>query len=129
MPDYAHSPITRLAARLLGGLVAAGQFTNSFSFSHSRSAQRFLDRDVYGVELMVPGHFFSNSPTAEVLEDDEVADEIEKAALIEDALDDNLEFRKVGVGESFAADRAPGLKPFPTRRKRADLRLNSVGDE
>src|SRR6185369_4440520 len=65
--------------------------------------------------------------TAIVLEDNEVANQIEKAARCEDALDNHLEFWKVSVGKAFARDRAPGLEPLPPSAKCANACIDPVG--
>src|SRR3989338_779150 len=126
MPDYARPTVARFAARLLGRFVAAGQFTNSVSFSHTRRAQCLLDRDVDGVKLMIASHLLSDRSTAEIFENNEVANKIQKAPLLKDFLDCDLKLWQVRVRETFAGDRTPRLKPLPARAERTDPGLNSV---
>ena len=129
MPDHTYASVARLSARLSRRFVSTSNFSDPVSFSHSRCAQRLLDSDIYRVKLVVAGHLLSDRSAAGILEDDEVPNEIEKAPLIEDTLDYDLKFWKVGIGESFAGDRAPRLKPLPACRERADPGLNSVRDQ
>ena len=56
-------------------------------------AQRFLDGHVHGVELVIARHLLGELPAAGVLEHDEVPDEVEKPALLEHALEHDLQFR------------------------------------
>ena len=55
-----------------------------------RSPQRLLERDVDGVELVVAGHLLGELTAVFVLEDDEVADEVEEPPLVEDPFEHHL---------------------------------------
>ncbi len=58
----------------------------------SRRAQRLLDRDIDRVELVIARHLLRERAAAEILEHDEMADEIEKPALLEHAREHDLQF-------------------------------------
>ena len=64
-----------------------------------RGAQRLLHRHVDGVELVIAGHLLDERAAAVVLEDDEVADQVEEPALLEHALDHHLQLGQVRVGQ------------------------------
>ena len=64
-----------------------------------------VDRLVDGVELVVAGHLLDELAAAVVLEDDEVADEVEKPPLLEDALEQAPPAPAVAVGASVVARR------------------------
>ena len=60
------------------------------------------------------------------LEHDEVADQRQQPAPVEDALEQHLELRQARVGQRLARNRAPGLEPLPPGRQRDDARFQSV---
>ena len=78
---------------------------------------------------MVARDLLRQDATAEVLEDDEVAHEVEEAALLEDPFEDDLERRQAGRRVLPPADRAPGLEPLAPRAERTDPRLHPVGHD
>jgi hypothetical protein len=59
-------------------------------FRDARGAQGLSHRDVDGVELMVAGYLLRQGSTARVLEEYEVADEVEEASFVEDTLEHDL---------------------------------------
>ena len=93
MPHHPDTAVAKVAARLASRLVTALRLYRLVSL---RGAQRFLHRDVYGVELVVARHLLRQSATTGVLEHDEVADEVEKPTLLEHTLEDDLQFRDFG---------------------------------
>ena len=60
------------------------------------------DRLVDGVELVVAGHLLGDRRAPSDLEDDEVADQVEEAPLVEDALDQHLQLGRALRGEVIA---------------------------
>jgi hypothetical protein len=80
-----------------------------------------------GVELVVARQFLADDPRI-LLEDDEVADQIEEATLLEHAPDQRLQLRHRLRGDILALDRPPRREPLPVCRQRADLRLVPVGE-
>ncbi len=64
-----------------------------------------------------------------ILEDDEVAQQIEEAAPLEHALQHHLQLRLLRGGVLAPGDGAPGLEPLLARAQRADARLHAVGDD
>src|SRR5262245_41090467 len=52
-----------------------------------------FDRLLYGMELVVTREDFGHAPSG-VTEDDEISDQIEEAAAVENALESRLQFRR-----------------------------------
>ena len=65
---------------------------------------------------------------ADVLENDEMADQVQKPPLLEYTLKHDLKLWKPCVCEFFAFDGPPGHKPFTVGSQRADARLEAVRD-
>lgn len=80
------------------------------------------------MELMIPGDLLHHGAAAEIFKYDEVAQQIEKAPLLENSLDEDLKLRQVIFSERLAGDRAPRLEPLPAGAQRTDPRLDSVRD-
>src|SRR5262245_48802178 len=78
---------------------------------------------------MVSSHLLREPAAAFVLEDDEVAHEVEEALRREDAFAHYLQLRQIRISEALARDGAPGLEPLAPGGKRADTRLHAVGDD
>ena len=93
---------------------------------HRCRPQRFGDGGPHGVELMVPGHLLDQGAAAVVLEHDEVADQGQQPAPVEDAFDQHLELRQARVGQRLARNRAPRLEPFLPGIQRADACFQSI---
>ena len=91
VPDDADAPVAGLAARPVARLVAAQRLRDAIAGRRLRRAQRLLDRHVHRVELVVARHLLGELAAARVLEHDEVADEIEEAALLEHAFEHDLQ--------------------------------------
>ena len=66
---------------------------------------------------------------AVLLEDDEVAEQVEEPLPVEDALDQHVELGRARRGDVHAVDRPPGHEPFPVGRDRADPGVQAVGDD
>ena len=126
VPDHADPPVAAGAGRLAARLVAAGRVALCDRLLQCCRAQRLGDGGLHRVELMVPGHLLDRGAAAVVFEHDEVADQREQPAPVEDAFEQHLELRQARVGQRLARDRAPGLKPLPPGRQRADARFQSV---
>ncbi len=82
------------------------------------------------MELVVARHLLRDAARrAALLEDDEVAQEVQKAPVIEGARQHHLQLGHPG-GRIFAAgDRPPGLEPLLARTERTDARRNAVGHD
>jgi hypothetical protein len=80
------------------------------------------------VELVVARHLFDERTIVALLEDNEVADQVEEAALLEHAAQNNLKLGEAGCVVR-ARDGAPGLEPFLPGAERTDPRLNTVGGD
>ena len=93
VPDHADAAVALGAARQRAGLVVAAFLGRARSVGGlgGGSAQRLLQRHVDGVELVVARHLLDELPAAQILEHDEVAHEIEEAALLEHALQHHLQ--------------------------------------
>jgi hypothetical protein len=65
------------------------------------------------VELVIPGHLLDEPAAAIVLEDDEIAQQVEEPDRIEDPFQQDLQLGCPAAGQLFAADGAPGLEPLP----------------
>jgi hypothetical protein len=81
------------------------------------------------VELVVTCHLLREPAATFVLEDDEVAHEVEEATGSEDALAHYLQLWQMRIGQALARDGAPGLEPLAPGSERADTRLHPVGDD
>ncbi len=124
MPHHADAAVALLAAGLLVSEEAAG-LACAAPLGRTRRPQRLFDGDVHGVELMIASEFLGDL-AAVILEHDEVADQIEKAALLEHAFQHHLQFGQAR-GLAIAGDGAPGLEPLAPRAERADARFHAVG--
>src|SRR4051812_20121675 len=116
MPDDADTPVAELTTRPRAVLVSSDMLRHSIRAVQLRCAQRFFYRRVYRVELMVASHFLhqlaaSSSAGRRILKDDEVAQQIEKAAVLEHTLEHYLQFRVLRRSVLSSRDRAPGLEP------------------
>jgi hypothetical protein len=126
VPDDADPPVAGLASVPLPGLVPTRPL---FDGSHElRGANRLGDCRPHRVELVVACRLLREGSAPVVLEDDEVAEEIEQPALLQDALEHDLQLGQMGVGELLARDRAPGLEPLAPGGERADAGLDPVRD-
>src|SRR5690606_10422616 len=90
-----------------------------------RRPERLPHRDLHGVELVVAGHLLRD-PAVVVLEDDEVPDEVQEAAVLEHTLDEDPELRLGLPGQFRPIDRAPRLEPLPPGPEDADAGLDAV---
>ena len=92
-----------------------------------RGAQCFPDRCAHRVELVIAGHPLDDY-AATVVEDDEIADEIEEAPRFEYALDQHLELGQEDRCEFFSTDGAPRLETAASGVKRADQCTKPIRD-
>ena len=126
VPDDADAPIAGIAARLSAGLVPAARLGDPLRvLLQRRRAQGLADRSLHRVELVIAGHLLDER-AAVVLEDDEVAQQRQEAALLEDALDRHLQLRVEGRRQLLAVDGAPRLEPLPAGGERAEPRLHPI---
>ena len=126
VPDHADPPVAAGAGRLAARLVAAGRVAVGHRLLQRCRAQRLGDGGLHRVELVVPGNLLDQGAAAVVLEHDEVADERQQPAPVEDAFEQHLELRQARVGQRLARDRAPRLEPLLPGRQRTDARFQSV---
>ena len=130
VPDHPDAPVTRLAAGLPAGLVASPGLGHPVGLAAQLGGpQRLAHCHPHRVELVVACHLLREPATAFVLEDDEVAHEVEEALWREDALAHYLQLRQMRIGEALARDGAPGLEPLASGGERANARLHPVGDD
>ena len=133
VPDHADPAVAlfaaghrpRVVAALLARLKALGLVP---ALHRNRRAQGFFQRDIDGVKLVVAGDLLGQLAGALVLEHDEMAHQIEKAALLEHAFEHHLQFGKLRR-VIVAGNGAPRLEPFLAGAQRADARLHAVGDD
>ena len=82
------------------------------------------------MELVIPSDLLRQRAAAEILEQDEMTDYIEKPARLECTGEHDLQFGETRCGILAPADRAPRLEPFLTGAERADAGLHAVrGDQ
>ena len=133
VPDDADAPVARLAPGLRARLVAPRASRLTCWAPRAGRAQRLLDRRVDRVELVVAGHLLDDRAVAaavpRVLEHDEVAQQVEKAARSNTPASTTSSSGMRGGGILPPVDRAPGLEPLPARAERADARADAVGDD
>ena len=130
VPHDADPPIPGLCVSLGTRGIEAGKRLLADSIALARRTQRLLDGDIDRMELVITGHLLDELAGPFVLEDEEVAQQREEAARLEDALDHHVEFRQMRRCISLARHCAPGLEPFLARADRADPRLHAVrGDQ
>ena len=95
----------------------------------ARRANRFVDGRFDCKELMITGDDFVGCTAIRIVfERDEVADQIEKASLLEHPANECFQFECCSWGIELAFDRAPDFEPFLVRSERADARFEPVGD-
>ena len=129
MPDHADAPVAGVAARPAARLVAAAGLGDAPRFRlQRRGAQGLADRRPHRVKLVVAGHLLDRR-AAVVLEDDEVAQQRQEAALLEDALDRHLQLGVEDRRQVLTVDRAPRLEPLPAGGEGAEPRLHPVRRE
>jgi hypothetical protein len=82
------------------------------------------------MELVISRDLLCERAAAEILEHNEMADEIEKPARLQDAGEHDLQFGKARRGILAPADRAPRLEPFLAGTERTNAGLDAVrGDQ
>ena len=87
------------------------------------------DRLVHRPVLMVRGHDLGDRGAVD-LEDDEVAHDVEEAALLKDAPHEGRKLRRALLRDRRAVDGAPGHEALPGAGERAVARLDAIaGDE
>ena len=100
VPDDADSAVAGFAAgpepRLVAALLVFADAPSGLL--RLDGAQRLLDGDAHGVELVVAAHLLGRLAAAVVIEDDEVADQPEEARRRAGALQHHLQLGHVRVG-------------------------------
>ncbi len=133
VPHHANAPVAGMARQPLlrpAHPVQAAHLPHPVRLRRGRArAQRLLNGCVDRVILVVPRHLLDQHAVAGVLEDDEIADQVEEARRIEDPLDHHLELAEVLVVQRRAADRPPRHEALAVRGQAADACVNPVGDD
>ena len=93
-----------------------------------RRPEGLVHRNPDGVELVIACHLLGEGVAAVVIENDEVADEREKAVGLKNTLQHHLKLGHARVCQSLTGDGAPGLEPLPAGGQRADAGLGPVRD-
>ncbi len=125
MPDHAYPTVSGIAAGLAARLPAAGDLGGDVSL---RRPKCFLHGHVHRMELVIAGHLLCQLAGSRILEHDEVPNQVEKAALVEHTLQDNLQLRQRRRSVGIAGDGPPGLEPFLAGAERTDARLYAIRD-
>ena len=98
MPDHADAAVAFLAAGHRAGVIMSAFLREPLSLMptlrRDRSAQGLFQCNVDRMELVIARDLFGQFAVAFVLEHDEMPDEIEKAPLLEDALQHHLKLSK-----------------------------------
>ena len=92
-------------------------------------AQGLLDGRVDRVILVVASHLLDQHAVPRVLEDDEVADEVEEPPPVEGPLDHHLKLAEPVVRQPRPVNRPPRHEPLAVGGEGADARVNAVGDD
>ena len=129
MPDHADAPVTRLGVCLRARCIETGCRGFTAGAGPDRRAQRFFNRDVDRVKLVVARHLLGELAVTLVFEHQEVSHQVEKAALLEHTFEHHLQFGKYGRRILLAGDGAPWLEPLLAGTERADARLHAVGGQ
>ena len=116
VPDNTDASVPRSSSRLVAGDVSAEVLPDQIRQSQTRSAKGLIDGNIDGMELVIAGHLLGKFAAVGILENDEVLNQVQKPALVEHPLDQNLEFRRVGIGQGLAGNGAPGFEPFASRQ-------------
>ena len=80
VPDNADAPVAGLATRAVACNVNSQRPCRLPAGHPSRCVQGFLDGDIDCMKLMVARHLLGERTAAQILEDDEMAHEVEKAS-------------------------------------------------
>src|SRR5215831_10697351 len=120
VPDDADPLVPRFAAEAVAREIGSGRFLGLRR--EIGGAQRLLDRDIGRVELVISRDLFGERAAAEILEHNEMADEIEKPARVEDAGEHDLQFGQARRASSRPLIVRHGLNhslPVPSAPMRA----------
>ena len=121
--------VTRLAAWAQPRLRVFRRFSHPVPDQRSGRPQGLLHGRIDGVELVVLRHLLDDLPAAFVLEDDEVAQQLEETASLEDPFQHHLKLRHRTRSILAAGNRSPRFEPFLARPERPDARLHAVRDD
>ena len=75
------------------------------------------------MKLVIAGHLLGKFAAVGILKNDEVLNQVQKPALVEHPLDQDLEFRSVGIGQGLACYGSPGLEPFACQQSKCRFAL------
>ena len=113
VPDDTDAAVAWFPARLRPGLIASVGLDHAPVFLFQLGGPECLVHgDTDGVELVIARHLLDERAAAIVLEDGEVAQEVEEIVGGEDARQHHLQFGHVRVGQILAGDGAPWLEPL-----------------
>jgi hypothetical protein len=90
MPHYTDSSIPQFASYLVARHVVPKWIPGSVICRTVGSSQRFFNRYIHRVELMVARHLLGELSMALVFEDNEMPHEVEEPSFFEDTFQDNL---------------------------------------
>ena len=117
MPDDPDAVVSRVSPMPAGvGLLGC-----------SRS-ERLFNSYVHGMELVVAGYLLDKDSPALIFEDEEVPQEVQETALVEDSAEHDLEFSQGLRGVFLTLDRPPGLEPLLACPDHPYPSLGAVGD-
>ena len=103
---------------------------NSRNGTHSLGgADGLFHGHIDGVELVVTGDLFERGGAAILLEDDEIADQIQKTALFKHTLEEHFKLGDRRRRDCLALDRLPGQEPFLIRRSASHAGIQPIGDD
>ena len=129
VPDHAHAPVAGLTPKPLLVLSDACGFCRSACSSRVSRPERFFDRNVHCVKLVVAGNLLIELSAAKVLEDNEVAHQLEETTFLEHSLQQDLKLSQALRSIGSSGYRSPGFEPFLPRAEGADACENTVGHD
>lgn len=131
VPDNADALVAGGAGADGSGEVAGiGRFVYPIgSGQFAARAQGLLDGDVDGVELVVAGHDLAGLTAPVILEDDEVAEVLQEAGGLEEAVNERVELGGGSGDDALTGDGLPGHEALAVGGKRADAGFETIGDD
>src|SRR5713226_3459257 len=112
MPDHPNPLVARVAPGPPPRFVSSLILSHTIGRDQTGRAQRLLHRSVHGMVLVIASRLLHQFPTTLVLEDDEIANKVEKAALLEQAFDGDLQLGQEFRREVLTCNRAPRREPL-----------------
>ncbi len=109
---------------MLAGLVASDKFAGGV---RGGRAERLPQGHVDGVELVIPSDLLGQRARASILEDHEVAHQVQEPSMLEDAFEEDLKIGHPGGRDGIADDGPPRFEPLLVRSQDADAGLCPIG--